>query len=104
MFQLDLTNNAQASGAPDEFTFQLIDKSDAEIPTTDSSGSNSRVVIDLTGSAPQPEIYSATGDGVNITPTVQTVVTAVPEPSTAWLVVCAGAVCVLGVRKRLARR
>jgi hypothetical protein len=83
-FQLDLTNNVQPSGTPDEFTLQLIDRTMAEIPTTDPSGSNSLAVIDLTGAALQPQIYTTNGDGVAITPQLSTV-NSVPEPASVWL-------------------
>ena len=84
-FRLDLTNNAQPPPTPDEFTFQLIDKSNAEIPTTDPSGSNSLVVIDLTGSELRPQVYTTSGDGVRITPQVSSQVSSVPEPESMWL-------------------
>jgi hypothetical protein len=85
-FQLDLTNNPQSSGTPDEFTFQLIDNTLVEISTTDPSGSNSLVIIDLTGGALQPEIFTANGDGVTIAPRLSSPTSAIPEPSIAWLV------------------
>ena len=84
-FHLDLTNNPQSSGTPDEFTFQLIDNTLNEVPTTDPSGSDSLVIIDLTGGALQPEVFTTNGDGINITPVVPAPTSAVPEPAALWL-------------------
>jgi hypothetical protein len=53
-FELDLTNNPQPGGTPDEFTFQLIDNTLDEVSTTDPSGSDSLMIIDLTGSMLAP--------------------------------------------------
>src|SRR5207248_887858 len=78
-FQLNLTNNSQTT-TPDEFTFQLIDKTLGELATADPSGSNSLVVIDLTGATLEPHIYAANGDGVSATPQLSQS-TATPEPS-----------------------
>lgn len=83
-FRLDLTNNAQTSNTPDEFTFQLIDRTGGEISTTDPSGSNSVFIIDLTGATLKPLTYTVNGDGVTITPQVTpSVPSSVPEPDTA---------------------
>jgi hypothetical protein len=85
-FQLDLTNNPQSSGTPDEFTVQLIDNTLNGISTTDPSGSSSLVIVDLTGGTLQPEIFSTNGDGVIATPQLLSTTSAVPEPSNAWLI------------------
>jgi hypothetical protein len=85
-FQIDLTNNTQPSGAPDEFTFQLIDDSLNEVPTTDPSGSNSLAIIDLTGGTLGSEIYTTNGDGITITPELSPQTFVAPEPSTVWFV------------------
>jgi hypothetical protein len=84
-FQLDVTNNPQPGGTPDEFTLQLIDDTLGEIPTTDPSGSDSLVIIDLTGGTLAPEVYTTNGDGVTITPVLSPATSAVPEPSAFWL-------------------
>ncbi len=88
-FQLDLTNNADAGGTPDEFTFQLLDNTGNEVSTTDPSGSNSLLIIDLTGATLQPNAYSTNGDNVTITATYATPMTGTPEPATGWLIVAA---------------
>lgn len=85
-FQLDLTNNPQPGGTPDEFTFQLIDNTLGEISTTDPSGSNSLVIIDLTGGPLAPAINTTNGDDVTTTPQVSSATSAVPEPSAFWLI------------------
>lgn len=82
-FQLVLTTNSQTSAIPDEFTFQLIDRTHNEVSTTDPSGSNSLIVIDLIGSSLSPQTYTASGDGLTITPVLSGTV---PEPSTLILV------------------
>ncbi len=87
--QLDLTNDPQPTATPDEFTVQLIDSTGNEISTTDPSGSNSLLILDLTGSALNPLIYTTNGDDVSITPILET--SATPEPGTVWLVCLAGA-------------
>lgn len=103
-FQIDLTNNPQSSGTPDEFTFQLIDNTLNEISTTDPSGSNSLIIVDLTGEMLEPEIFTANGDGVTITPQVSSPTSAVPEPSAFWLVAVALLLAVRRERKqRLSR-
>jgi hypothetical protein len=84
-FQLSLTSNPQTSAIPDEFSFQLIDKTGTQISTTDPTGSNSLIVIDLIGSSLVPQVYSTTRDGVTITPMLAG--TTVPEPASAWLVI-----------------
>ncbi len=85
-FQLDLTNAAEPPPTPDEFTFQLTDKTNAEVSTTDPSGSNSLIIIDLTGSALSPQTYTANGDGLSLTPQLAPV----PEPRMVWPVAVIG--------------
>ena len=97
-FQLDLSNNTQFSGTPDEFTFQVIDSSLGGIPSNDPSGSNALLIVDLTGSVLQPQAYTTNGDGVTITPVLSTPSSPVPEPSCFWLVVTS--VCLLVGRHR----
>ena len=50
-FQLDLTNVAEPPPTPDEFTFQLIDKTDGEVSTTDPVW----VTVTLAQDAPWPD-------------------------------------------------
>jgi hypothetical protein len=97
-FQLDLTANADAGGTPDEFTFQLLDASGNEVSTNDPSGSNALLIIDITGSALQPQTFTTTGDGFSIGP----VLSASPEPATVWTAIT-GAAFVLFVRRYPAR-
>lgn len=94
-FQLDLTNNSQPGGTPDEFTFQLIDNTSSEISTADPSGSDSLIVIDLTGTTLAPQIYPLNGDGITSTPTLMS---STPEPSASSYVLLAGVLFVLAVR------
>jgi hypothetical protein len=84
-FQLNLSDMIQPS-IPDEFSFQLIDGSSTEIPTSDPSGGNSLLLLDITSSAPKVNTFSTIGDGVTITPVVSNVGSQIPEPSTFLLV------------------
>ena len=95
-FQLDLTNNPQSGGAPDEFSFQLIDKTGHGLTTTDPSGSNSLFLIDLTGSPLTPLIFTANAEGFTTTPAI---VQSTPEPSTASFLLLAGALLVFSGSK-----
>jgi hypothetical protein len=104
-FQLDLTNNVQPAGTPDEFTLQLIDQTLNEISTTDPSGSNSLAVIDLTGAGLQPQIYITNGDGVTILPELSTSTSPVPEPATfGTLAIALSALLLVGRRAVIKRR
>jgi len=94
-FQLALSDMIQPS-IPDEFSFQLIDGSSTEIPTSDPSGGNSLLLFDLSSSAPKANIFSTTGDGVTISP----VVSQIPEPSTFLLLGLASMVLVPAARRR----
>jgi hypothetical protein len=98
-FQLSLTNSPQPTGTPDEFTFQLIDNTLGEVSTTDPSGSDSLIIIDLTGPGASPQIFTTDGDGITITPQLATVGSTVPEPSGIWLCVPV-AVALLGYSRR----
>jgi hypothetical protein len=100
-FQINLTNNPQSSGTPDEFTFQLIDNTLSGISTTDPSGSSSLVIIDLTGGTLTPRIFSTNGDSVAITPHVSLSQTEVPEPASVWLLAPTLLATLWFVRKRV---
>jgi hypothetical protein len=93
-FQLDLSNHPQSGPTPDEFTFQLIDGTTSEVTTTDPSGSNSLIVVDLNGATVVPQIYTTTSDGVSISPVVTS---AAPEPGTCLLL---SAVIIIAAIKR----
>jgi hypothetical protein len=102
-FQLDLSNHPQPTPTPDEFTFQLIDKTSNEVSTTDPSGSNSLLVIDLTGVALQPQVYTTNGDAIAIAAQIASV-SAAPEPGTASLLMAAGALlAAIGRLRRTSR-
>ena len=94
-FQLDLTNNAQTGGTPDEFSFYILDGT-SSIPTVDPGGS--LFYVDLTGGTLSPHIFAANGDGVTIMPQL-TAVTPVPEPASSLLVLSAAAL-LLAVSRR----
>jgi hypothetical protein len=83
-FQLTLTGNIQPS-VPDEFSFQLIDATSTEVPTSDPSGGDSVFLINIANSTPAAQIYSTAGDGVTVTPVLSLVGSQAPEPSAALL-------------------
>lgn len=97
-FHLDLTNHAEAPPTPDEFTFQMIDNTGTEIPTTDPSGSNSLLVVDLLGSPLQFQDYATNGDGISVSPQVTSVVATTPEVST-FLITGFGLLVLISGRK-----
>ena len=67
-FDLALTSNVDVGSPPDQFTFAILDSSFQEIQTTDPTGGNVLLRIDINSSAPTVEVFSQ-----------------VPEPSTILL-------------------
>jgi len=79
-FVLNLTTNLAAGPTPDEFGFVILDPSGNPIPTSDPTGNDNLVLINIDSTSPTPVSYS---DLVTVTP-AETVAT--PEPSGArWL-------------------
>ena len=102
-FTVDLTTNV--GSAPDEFSFALLQNygtaNVAEIPTTDPSGSNSLLTVNISSNAPPILTYAGTnGDP----PTVQ--VKTVPEPTTLALLSLGmgGSAAYSALRRRRLRR
>jgi hypothetical protein len=74
-FVLDLTTNVDAGLTPDQFGFQILDPDGNPIPTSDLTGDDNLLVINIDSSSPAIVTYS---DLVTVTP-VGAVAT--PEPS-----------------------
>lgn len=85
-FQLDVTTHFASGGTPDNFSFSILDQSGAPIPTTDAFGSlfNFDLTPGLTAS--RVSVFETTSTPT-IGPPVITSPAAVPEPSSALLVV-----------------
>jgi hypothetical protein len=77
-FLLNLTTNVDPGPTPDQFAFAILDPNGVPISTTDPTGSNNLLVINLDSTNPVPTAYS---DLVTVTPTVVT-----PEPPAGLLV------------------
>lgn len=86
MLSLDvgLTNNVDVGSPPDEFTFAILDSAFQEIQTTDPTGGNVLLRIDINSSSPTVEKYSH-----------------VPEPGTLLLLGTALIGVATKMRKRL---
>lgn len=93
-FRVDLTTNF-AGGTPDSFTFSLLDSSGNPIPTSDPTGANALLAIDL-GSTTSPQTY---GNGSMGPPTVSQAA-ATPVPPTI-LLLGSGLAGMLVFKKRL---
>lgn len=74
-FDLSLTENVDAGGIPDSFSFSILDGSLFSIPTTGFG--DSLFQVDLNPGSQAPNISAATGSYVGVV--------AVPEPSSALL-------------------
>jgi hypothetical protein len=77
-FNLDLTTNVDAGPTPDQFSFAIFDPSGNPIPTSDPTGDDNLLVININSSNPTLVSYS---DIVTITPPG-----AVPTPEPRQLV------------------
>ena len=78
-FILNLTTNSSPGGIPDEFSLFLEDSKGNPFPTSDPTGADSLLAIDITGSPLDPLVF--TSDYAIITVTEAPV----PEPSGAGL-------------------
>jgi len=79
-FALDLTTNVDAGPTPDQFGFAILDPSQNLIPSSDPTGQDNLLVINIDSSSPAIVTYS---NLVTVTP-VGAVAT--PEPSSVpWL-------------------
>jgi hypothetical protein len=80
-FNLDLTTNVDAGPTPDQFSFAILDPSGNPIPTSDPTGDDNLLVVNINSSNPAVVSYS---DIVTVTPegTVAT-----PEPRQLGLII-----------------
>ena len=79
-FNLSLTTNGAST--PDNFSFYLLDSSQFPIVTSDPTGTDSLISIDITGPGLTPNVYTSVDATATVTP-VTSVTT--PEPSSFWL-------------------
>lgn len=92
-FDVNLTTNVDAGPTPDQFSFAILDKNQAELGTTDPSSANTIVTVNLDSANPTIQHYASnppTFGAVTITP--------IPEPATVSLMVMSG--LVLAFRRR----
>ncbi|HEX5229016.1 MAG TPA: NF038129 family PEP-CTERM protein [Bryobacteraceae bacterium] len=102
VFTIDLTTNVDAGGVPDEFTFAILDSTDAEIPTLGPF--DTVLLADIDSSSPALFGYAsdpsrgtaATGDTLAFDAPVVT--SPVPEPSVLWM--SASGLAILALRRR----
>lgn len=80
-FTLDLTENGSGLPAPDSFSLFLFDSGFNALGTTDPTGANALVVIDLVPGAVTPTVFLSSGAAALL----------VPEPALAALLGLAGA-------------
>lgn len=95
-FQLDLTTNAAVSGIPDNFSFYLLDSTQAPFTTSDPTGADSMFSINVTGPALTPDVFTSS----SATATVTAAGSGVPEPGAFWLV-AGGFVILTGFKRAL---
>jgi len=93
-FVLNLSTNVDAGPTPDQFGFAILDPSGNPIPTSDPTGDNNLMVINVDSSSPATVSYS---DLVTVAP-VGTAAT--PEPSSALMLGAGMFVLVLLSRRR----
>ncbi len=92
-FELHTTEAGTSLPAPDEFSFFILDGFMTTLPTTDPSGANALLVVDIQGTSTVPDVYLAGGAQVQLF--------AIPE---AGLGVMLGLVAIGLARKRRSRR
>jgi hypothetical protein len=87
-FVLDLTTNATGVTIPDDFSFYLLDSTENPYTTSDPSGADSLVNINISGAAPTLDIYTSSSAAV------------IPEPRGISITL----VVLMGALLRLRRR
>jgi len=97
-FQLAFSTNVDAGPTPDQFTFAILDRTGAELPT--QSFFDVFVELNINSANPQVQTFAsdttripnAGGPALNIAAPTATPITAVPEPNSVVLVgiACAG--------------
>jgi hypothetical protein len=79
-FNLSLTTNGAPT--PDNFSFYLLDSSQFPIITSDPSGADSLISIDITGPGLTPNVYTSADATATVTPAGSST----PEPGSFWLI------------------
>ena len=79
-FTLDLTTFGAAT--PDNFSFYLLDSKQFPFPTSDPTGADSLISINITGPGITPQVYSSDDAIAKVTPAVSMMT---PEPGGLWL-------------------
>src|SRR5262249_4000384 len=89
-FRLSLTNNIDLVGAPDQFSFSILDNTGFEIPTLGGPFFDVLAAIDISSDSPTVQTFAgdstrtpAAGGGPILIPAP---VVTVPEPSSFWVV------------------
>lgn len=92
-FLLNLTTNVDAGPTPDQFGFAILDPSGNPVPTSDPTGNDNLLIINIDSSDPAVTTYS---DSVTVTPAGPV---STPEPGTL-LMLCSGMIALGLVRSR----
>ena len=97
-FDLSSTNNSPVDGfPPDAISIYINDADGNSLPTSDPSGNNALMILELGGSNPQPQFYAGTRP-----PLVTRFNT--PEPATAGLIALAASLLGMPVWPSRSRR
>lgn len=105
-FRLTFTNNVDAGGTPDGFTFYILDSSLSPLPTLEPFLQDFIFSVDIDGSPASQQFYggdtsrspAAGGDAIDFA--VRSSVVSNPEPATLWMV--GGVLIAAGFRARRA--
>lgn len=94
-FDFSLTTNVDAGGTPDQFSFELLHSDGTSVNTTDPSGANSLLTVNLDSAHPSVTTFAS-----ELTPAVIVVEAgAAPEPSSLALIAIALASVLVPVRR-----
>ncbi|HLI30909.1 MAG TPA: NF038129 family PEP-CTERM protein [Terriglobia bacterium] len=88
-FELALSTNFVAGNVPDNFSFYLLDSGQNSFSTSDPTGSDALLSIDITGLDATPVVYTSSSATLAITPVSGMV--SIPEPSSFAIVMVATA-------------
>src|SRR5579875_2975138 len=79
-FDLSVTTNNQSGAIPDEFSFYLLNSNQLPYMTTDPTGADALIALDINSANPVLQVYSSTFASV-ITPTPTATGTPTPTPA-----------------------
>jgi len=97
MFTVNLTTAANTP-TPDNFSFSILDNTGTPLRTSDPSGADTLLNLDITGPSPTINMYGSTTAGLSA-PTV-TLINGVPEPASLVLLGLAAATAYTRGRRR----